>query len=60
MKSADVIPILEDLSRNSEHALDITQVHALTFACAVIHSLPEASIKVIDVLFDLAYPEPKI
>ncbi|GAJ21159.1 unnamed protein product, partial [marine sediment metagenome] len=36
MRSSDVIPILEDLSKNPEQALDINQVHALIFATAVI------------------------
>ncbi len=58
MMSSDVIPILEDLSRNPEQALDSNQVHALIFATAVIHSLPENSIRLIDTIFDLAYPEP--
>ncbi|MBA7714930.1 hypothetical protein ES703_123962 [subsurface metagenome] len=60
MKSLDVIPILESLSRNPDQALDINQVHALIFAVAVIHSLPENTIRLIDSIFDLAYPEPKV
>ncbi|MBA7541577.1 hypothetical protein ES705_33893 [subsurface metagenome] len=60
MKSAEVIPILEDMSRNPELALDIHQVHALIFAVAVIHSLPETQAKLIDVIFDLAYPAPSV
>lgn len=60
MKSADVIPILEDLSKDPKQALDIHQVHALIFAIAVIHSLPETQAKLIDLIFDLAYPEPSV
>jgi hypothetical protein len=60
MKAVDVIPILEDLSRDPEKALDINQVHALICAVAIIRSLPENSIRLIDAMLDLAYPEPSI
>ncbi|MBA7530841.1 hypothetical protein ES705_23052 [subsurface metagenome] len=60
MISADVIPILEDLSRDPEKALDINQVHALIFAVAVIHSLPKNLTRLIDAILDLKYPTPSI
>ena len=60
MKSAEVIPILEDLSRNPDQALDVRQAHALIFAVAVIHSLPDNLRKFIDFVFDLYYPEPSV
>ncbi|MBA7533080.1 hypothetical protein ES705_25315 [subsurface metagenome] len=60
MKSVEVVPILEDLSRDPEKALDINQVHALIFAAGVIHSLPENFIKLIDAMFDLKYPTPVV
>ena len=58
MKAADVIPILEALAENQEHALSIDQVHALYFAVSIIRSLPDASIGIIDAIFDLAFPQP--
>ena len=58
MRSADVVPILEGMAENQDQALDIHQVHALYFAVAIIRSLPENSIRLIDSIFDLAFPEP--
>ncbi|MBA7553023.1 hypothetical protein ES705_45605 [subsurface metagenome] len=58
MKCAQVITILEDLSRNPEQALDIDQVHALIFAVAIIHAMPENQTNLVDILFDLSFPDP--
>ena len=60
MKSAEVIPILEGMAENQDQALDINQVHALYFAVAIIHSLPDTLTRLIDAIFNLAYPTPSI
>ena len=60
MKSSDVGLILEDMAENQDQSLDSNQVLALHFAIAVIHSLPENSIRLIDAIFDLAYPTPSV
>ncbi len=57
MKIAEVSPILKGIADNPELGLEINEVYALIFACAVINSLPENSIKVIDAIFNLAFPE---
>ena len=53
MTTADVIAILEGMSENQEHALDVDQVHALFFAVAAIRSLPQNLTYLIDVILDL-------
>ena len=58
MKCSDVIPILEGMAENPEHAIGVDQVHALYFAVAVIRALPETLTRLIDAVCGLVHPGP--
>ncbi len=59
MKTALVVQTLEGMADNPENGLDITRVHALLTATAIIRSLPKPLLTSMDILLDLEDARPK-
>ncbi len=59
MKTAEVLQILGAIASDPESGSNITRVHALLVAIAIIRSLPKALIACIDILLDVEDSRPK-
>ncbi|NVM24120.1 MAG: hypothetical protein HWN68_20370 [Desulfobacterales bacterium] len=58
MKLPEVVHTIQAIADNPDHGLDINQVHSLYVAVAVLNSLPDDYITLLDAVLDLATPTP--
>ena len=59
MQLLDVIQTIQAIADNSDLAPGINQVHALYVATAVLRSLPEDYINLLDAVLDVEPPPPQ-